>query len=163
MQGKSVAPTADAVAQWLNLNSFIARLWTSVGSGTDATIEFEFYAGVALRSALEGYSDFTGTARREEDRKNDGALDCDVAVAAEWIDQAGSVIYAASHGKDGGEPAPEDKACPGTLYHGPQNFCDERWQFWKKRFGEISTEEGVSEKSKSRALEAKLAMEKIEQ
>lgn len=162
MQGRDATPTADEITGWLNLNSFLSRLWKSVGSVPDPEIQFEFYACVALRSALEGYSSFRGSARREEDRKADGALDCDVAVAAEWIDQAGPLIYAASFGQDGNGRESELVTAPGALYHGPEGLCGEHWEFWKKRFGELSTQDGVSEKSKSLALKAKLAMESIE-
>jgi Protein of unknown function (DUF3632) len=162
VRGRHAPPAADEVEGWVNLNSFLARIWKAFDRTTTAPLRLDFYASLALRSALEGISSFSGGRRREGDRKTDGALDCDMAVAAEWIEHAGSAIYAAGYGKDGGEPADERVISAGGLYHGPQGLCEEHWEFWKMRFGEISTEDGVSEDSKALALNSKLTMESLE-
>ena len=47
-------------------------------------------------------------------------------------------------------------------WKGASGFSIERWNFWKKRFGEIKRYDQASEKTKEVAAEAEGAMNRIE-
>ncbi len=87
-------------------------------------------------------------------------MNCDVAVATEWILQGGEKLF----GLQTEEDLDEDDARvlgAGTLYHGKSGLCRARWDFWKMRFSEVSTQ--VDEDIGARALRAVQKMKKIEQ
>ncbi|RMJ23940.1 hypothetical protein PHISP_05188 [Aspergillus sp. HF37] len=135
----NATPPEPKAAEWLNLNSFAARLLT-----IDA-VSWTTFAIWALRAALE-------------DASSGPKLDCDVAAAAQWIVHGGEVLF--------GECTPEARGgdesrvlASGRLYQGKSGLFVERWMFWKKRFGEVYMQEG--EKGRM-AREARDRMEDIE-
>ena len=86
-------------------------------------------------------------------------LDCDIAVAAEWIEHSGTFLFSELTDEEGDE---EDRStAAGSLYQGKDGLCPERWQFWKLRFGEISKQVGGD--SQRTAVETKDKMEAIAQ
>lgn len=163
VQGQA-KPTSTEIARWLNLNSFLASLWHVTRERQSPPYPdeetFTFYATVALRSALEGFSSFTGVPRREEDRKTDGALDCDMAVAAEWIEKACKEIFEhCPEDRSSGEPASDLLRASGGLYMGHQGIDHAHFVYWASRFREFGlVTPGVSEKSKALALKSYTTM-----
>ncbi|KAF9888622.1 hypothetical protein FE257_008554 [Aspergillus nanangensis] len=131
-------PSEKPIEEWINLNSFAARL---LARDYASWIQFPVWA---LRSALE-------------EESSGAELDCNATVAAEWILQSAVQIYekiATSPGEK------EDRAMSvGPLYKGPQGVCPERWNFWKKRFGEIAGGQGVAG---DKAVKAREVMERVE-
>lgn len=85
-------------------------------------------------------------------------MNCDVAVAAEWILQGGEALH-----RGISEEVTEDEARstkPGILYPGKAGLCRERWEFWKARFLEVSKQ--VDENIGKRAVCAAEKMKEIE-
>lgn len=85
-------------------------------------------------------------------------MDCRVTAAAQWIFQAGDELF-----RSISEDISEDDARvtkPGALYQGRAGLCSERWQFWKRRFSEISGQ--LSEETQKVATSAAEMMAKIE-
>lgn len=63
---------------------------------------------------------------------------CHLPAAMKLIETVGHKIYRWCCEAEG---RPEDDAGPaGPLWDGGRGFCRERWQFWRKRFYESSTE-----------------------
>ncbi|KAH8755790.1 hypothetical protein F5883DRAFT_570761 [Diaporthe sp. PMI_573] len=106
--------------EWLNLNSFNARLF---GSGTTSWYNFAIWE---LRDGLEAE---LGSDLHEND--------CKVAVASEWIIQAGpKLLRETLLNEDIGEA--EKKAYSGCeLWTGLPGLSTERWGFWKRRLAEV--------------------------
>lgn len=132
------SPAPEAAQQWINLNSFAARLLNLDG------LTWNYYAIWSLRSALEEPSEGS-------------KLDCDVAAAAQWIAHSGPLLSKLVRENPHGE---DDRAlAPGKLYKGKGGWCPERWQFWKQRLGEIGEQSGAD--AKAVALDVKKTMEAI--
>jgi hypothetical protein len=137
----NATPPEPKAAEWLNLNSFAARLLTL------DTVSWTTFAVWTLRAALE-------------DASSGPKLDCDVAAAAQWIVHGGEVLFAECAPKAEAQGGEESRAlASGQLYQGKSGLFVERWMFWKKRFGEICAQEG--EKG-GMANEARDRMEDIE-
>lgn len=106
--------------EWLNLNSFNARL---LGSGITRWINFPIWQ---LREGLE---DVLGPDSHEND--------CKIAVASEWIIQAGPKLLRETllnHELD----EAEERAYSGCkLWAGSPGLNTERWGFWKRRLAEL--------------------------
>lgn len=107
--------------EWLNLNSFVARL------GKD----FISLGLWELRNGLEGL-------KAEENPAPEAVVTTRLLVAIEWIMQGGrgllreSLLNALSHEPDSGSPW-----SGGPLFPGARGFNLERWGFWKRRLGEL--------------------------
>ncbi|KAF2787274.1 hypothetical protein K505DRAFT_421878 [Melanomma pulvis-pyrius CBS 109.77] len=135
-----------AVKRWIRLNSFAARMlgrsWTDLG-----LLHFAIWE---LRDTLEEDVD-------EED------LLTRIAVAFEWIQHAGSVLFdSISSWTSAVETPREDVSMkPGSLYKGNSRVTLERWGFWKQRLREIGIkhDENVS----TQALAAVSVMAAIEE
>jgi hypothetical protein len=133
-------PTSEEATEWINLNAFAARL---LNLGTNSWALFALWE---LRAALEEPCDGL-------------ALECNVAVATEWIIHAGKPLYASAVTIE--EDNDHSKAANGPFYEGNDMLCLERWRFWKWRFGELG--EQLEANTKQMALETRERMEAIEQ
>ncbi|KUJ11267.1 uncharacterized protein LY89DRAFT_240890 [Mollisia scopiformis] len=108
---------AFTLDEWLNLNSFLARL------GEDF-ISFGLWE---LRNGMEGRS-------AEEMFTPKAVANARILVAAEWIIRGGrgllreSLLNALSHEPTSGKPW-----AGGPLFPGARGFNLERWRFWKRR------------------------------
>lgn len=106
--------------EWLNLNSFNARLF---GSGITRWRNFPIWQ---LREGLE---DVFGPDSHEND--------CKIAVASEWIIQAGPKLLRETLLNDDMDEA-EKRAYSGLeLWTGLPGLSTERWGFWKRRLAEV--------------------------
>ena len=109
--------------EWLNLNSFVARL----GKG------FVSFGLWEIRCGLEGEGD------EEEDKPApEAVVNTRILVATEWIIQGGRELLRASlQNALSGEPTSGKPWRCGPLFPGNRGFNLERWGFWKRRFGEL--------------------------
>lgn len=107
-------------SEWLNLNSFNARL---LGAGL---VPWESFAIWQMRQALE------------EALPPSPATDLRLSVASEWIIRAGPALLRKClvARQDTTE---DDKRShgPGPLFSGQGALNLERWRFWQRRFGEL--------------------------
>ena len=133
---------------WRNLNAFTAHLTS------DGILNCKIYAIYALRDALEGQLAHRHSPRVNTDLLAIPALDCRVAIAADWIVRCGRVLF--DHHEDLGEVA------PGPLWKGKSGSFLERWQVWKQRFGEIGEHDKIDAETRTLAREGKSAMEVVE-
>ena len=81
-------------------------------------------------------------------------------LAAIWILLCGHVFFA--HCRNPGTPPRAGFKDAGKNWKGASGFSIERWNFWKKRFGEIKDHDQASEKTKEMAAEGEEAMNRIE-
>ncbi|RLL96285.1 hypothetical protein CFD26_106374 [Aspergillus turcosus] len=131
-----------AIAEWINLQAFAARLM----SKCDPSLSL--FAVWSLRSGLE-------------EELSDKELDGEVAAAAMWMVYGGETLF--SQLADAVQDEEKERMMkPGTLYSGQGQLCLERWQFWKRRFGE-SEQIQVNDETKGVIRLAREKMEKIEQ
>ncbi|KAK0639676.1 hypothetical protein B0T16DRAFT_423561 [Cercophora newfieldiana] len=118
---------------WLNLNSFVARLF---GSGVFKSYRFPIWQ---LRQGLE--DDLSEEAKG--DCTPAEAVDNRVAVASEWLIHAGPALLKLSLLEDQElDDALRRSYRPGVLFSGNPGFNLERWGFWKRRLGELRSEVG---------------------
>lgn len=137
------APDTDSPEEtrreWVSLNSFAARLLAI------PSITWVNFAVWTMRDALENRGD----------DKDIGTMHVD--AAAEWVLHAGKELvgYATSTNQS------EERALAGgKLYYGPAKICAERWEFWKKRFGEVAEAPG-DDRVGAKAKKAQESMEAI--
>jgi Protein of unknown function (DUF3632) len=86
-------------------------------------------------------------------------MNCDVAVAAEWILHASQNLFRRLSEEDLSERDARGTQA-GTLYQGKAGVCRARWEFWKMRLDEVSSR--VDEDVGERALRAAQEMGRIE-
>jgi hypothetical protein len=106
--------------EWLNLNSFNARL---LGSGATQWMNFPIWQ---LREGLEAV---LGPDRHEND--------CKIAVACEWIIQAGPKLLRYALLNDDLDEDMKRILRGYELWTGFPGMNTERWGFWKRRLVEV--------------------------
>jgi hypothetical protein len=86
-----------------------------------------------------------------------------IPPAAAWIRHAGDSIHKFCVDRHNGG-AVCGQLEPGCIWEwtGEKEFSIERWQYWKRRFGEIAAEQSLDEHVRSMAKEAEAKMESIE-
>ncbi|KAJ5241680.1 uncharacterized protein N7469_000007, partial [Penicillium citrinum] len=130
----------DGATEWINLNSFAARL-----VGTEL-VDWETFPIWSLRDAFEE----PFRTRVENDVYD--------LIAAQWVFNAGKLIYAVSCEESTVENPRITKG--GPLFDGESGFNVKRWEFWKKRAQEMK--EVVSEDVKGIAASVVEKMVEIE-
>ncbi|KAK3349684.1 hypothetical protein B0T25DRAFT_458142, partial [Lasiosphaeria hispida] len=105
---------------WLNLNSFVARLF---GSGAIVWGDFPIWQ---LRQGLEN-----DLAEVKGDCSPAEAVDNGVAVASSWLTHPGLALLELSR-RSLAQVCSRGSSLPGHL-----GFSLERWGFWKRRLGEL--------------------------
>lgn len=110
------------VQEWASLNSFAARLF---GASLQSWINLGIWE---LRAGLE------------EPAQSAANKDLHLTTACEWLTHAAKALH--EEGKQGKElEAFEARALKsGSLLEGQAGATPERWQFWKKRLGELAPE-----------------------
>jgi hypothetical protein len=136
------------VIAYTNLNSFFARITR------EGLRDFWMYCIWGMRDALE------------EELKDDGPDDAHrpgtavqkydalVPAAASWVFVLGEELYEKEEDRSPTNPNQGNSARGGALWKGKPEFSKERWAFWKKRFGEVSEMEEVSEETRNVAKQA---------
>ncbi|KAK3215266.1 hypothetical protein GRF29_19g2744316 [Pseudopithomyces chartarum] len=130
---------------WTNCNYFLALLNNS------EILNLHIYVIWAMREALEEKAD----PPKEW-------YDTHVPAAAVWVFVLGRKLYEREEDLTPKSEYEGNPARGGELWTGGSEFSKARWAFWKKRFGEVAGEEGVSQETKDIAKEAVAAMEKAE-
>lgn len=137
-----------AINAFVNINKLTALL---LRSGGEPFIDFDIYVMLTMQRALE----FT-VAEAEP-----FPLDAVVPAAAALI----SVIGSQMRGWEKGFDRPEGQGDPGEggpLWNGEPRFCRERWQFWRKRLGELAVSEEISNDLRRIARDAEAQMGDID-
>lgn len=116
----------------MNYNSFVAYLHEQRVFGCDPT-----YAIWAMRFALE-----TDLSSKDKEVRSTFVLG-----AAQWILWYGQSLFKLTSQPDLFEGASNEWKGwePGPLYHGKASLFLDRWQFWKRRFGDIINGGDVTE------------------
>ncbi|KAN0086969.1 Protein of unknown function (DUF3632) domain containing protein [Elaphomyces granulatus] len=115
-------PTPKESSEWLNLNSFTARM-TSEG-----LIDGSILGLWVIRFALE------------EENAAGVIANSNISVASEWIIRSGIQLYSeVLHA--GPLDACQRTTMGGSLYDGEVGFCRERWEFWKLRLSMGNTDD----------------------
>ncbi|CEJ60589.1 hypothetical protein PMG11_09158 [Penicillium brasilianum] len=145
-------PDSDNPERYVNYNSFLAHLYEHRIFPTDPT-----YALWAMRAAFE------------DDRSHEAkeVRSSWILGAAQWILWNGQSIFNLIL-----EPALYDvtyETWPdrgawdaGCLYNGTPGLSLERWQFWKRRFGDFSQDSNVTDECKAVSARAMAMMDLFE-
>lgn len=133
-------------AQWASMNAVLAKLHART-----EIQKLDLRGLFAMIDALEWERDAA-------------ALDDLVPAAAVWVIFAGkalksNIIPYAQHPYDGGTSRLPWSV--GPLWKGIKIFSNERWQFWRERFGVVRAVEGVSNLTREWADKACVAMGEI--
>ncbi|KAI0665489.1 hypothetical protein C8Q78DRAFT_1064603 [Trametes maxima] len=128
---------ARARSRWLNMNTFMARLW-ALGAWDCA-----FYGISTMRMCLEPYSLPPETRERETNDPEE----LDVEVASVWVRVAGKKMYECREiwGPKGNPDWNPHAGAPGSsggTWDGVDGYHPERWAHWKGIFKKISEGEG---------------------
>ncbi len=133
-----------AINNFTNINKLAALL---TRSGATLFSSFDLFAIWTMRSALEtpAYKD----------------LDAFIPAAAAWITVLGSEMYSWDrefpYGDKHGDPGKG-----GELWEGQYGPCRERWQFWRRRFGDLSMSDRLTNDLRGIAKDAEAQMAAIE-
>ncbi|KAJ5176593.1 uncharacterized protein N7482_002470 [Penicillium canariense] len=152
MKDFCAGPDGGKPERYVNYNSFLAHLYEHRIFPTDPT-----YAVWAMRAAFED-------ERSDEEKAVRSAW---ILGAAQWILWNGQSIFNLIL-----EPAlydvtyetwPDRAAWDaGCLYNGTAGLSLERWQFWKRRFGEVSQDSEVTDECKEVSTRAMAIMDLFE-
>ncbi|KAF2197296.1 hypothetical protein GQ43DRAFT_444378 [Delitschia confertaspora ATCC 74209] len=138
---------------WTHLNSFLAHL-TKLGQ-----FDFWIYSIWTLRSALECRN--PGPQVIEPSTKTQ-YWDAMIPAAGAWIQVLGLELVEKDEDLTPQRQGVGNPARGGELYKGRAGFGRERWELWKRRFGEIGKAEGVSEETRRVTGETVGRMEKAD-
>jgi len=136
-------PTPKESSEWLNLNSFTARM-TSEG-----LIDGSILGLWVIRFALE------------EENAAGANANSNISVASEWIIRSGIQLYSEVLHAGPLDACQARTTMGGSLYDGEAGFCRERWEFWKLRLSMVNKND-VDEDVAKMAHQAVSAMEDIE-
>ncbi|CZR56227.1 uncharacterized protein PAC_06115 [Phialocephala subalpina] len=134
----------------LNFHAFIAR----------QTVRAKI-TGVGTSDAIWGLQILSGALENEPDPRSKAyqtqgpMLDETIPLAAQWIKLCGEQIFEI-------DKYIGSYAAGGRKWKGKQGFCLERWQFWRRRFSEISEFEQASDETRRVCKETARLMEEIE-
>nr|POF02123.1 hypothetical protein CFP56_69038 [Quercus suber] len=147
----SSIPRAEAMTEFTNFHRFLAMLMAT----EEPVFNYSWFALVALRSALETP---VGTLYSFPADKAEPWI----RAASAWIEIMGFEIF----GWDENFATGAARGAPGSggpLWNGKHGFCMDRWGFWRQRFVEIATMEGVfDEQTRKAAEEAEIMMSEIQ-
>ncbi|KAF7714642.1 Uncharacterized protein PECH_007199 [Penicillium ucsense] len=129
----------DGISEWINQNSFMARL---VGKGL---LSWDTLIVWMMRDVLE-----------DDLPQEEMVQDCYISVASEWITHAGTTIYNQLSSQ---EMTEQQKRVMkgGKLYEGPAGLRVERWGFWKSRLAETSQQASGKVRPAARAAADRMA------
>ncbi|KAF8906980.1 hypothetical protein CPB84DRAFT_1744776 [Gymnopilus junonius] len=143
-------------ARQQNFVAFAARLTKS-----NLADRAHHHAIQDFREALEEEPDPRARAYLQQGPR----LDTYVPLAAAWTLFAGGIVFAhcrVSGSGDNTDVRDRTSRDGGKNWKGANGFSVERWNFWKKRFGEIKGHNQASEETRGLAAEAQGAMRRIE-
>lgn len=139
----------EVITHFVNLNRFTALLMAT----EEPEFDFSSYALSVFRAALE-----TPPIHLAPEEPHEAF----VYAAAIWIEILGVEIYAWDEEFERG-PKIGARGRGGPLWKGKHGFCEERWDLWRRRFGELARMEGkLGEEVRTTASEAEQMMKDIE-
>ncbi|KAL5050571.1 hypothetical protein BDW71DRAFT_172743 [Aspergillus fruticulosus] len=139
-----------AISNIINTSKFAALL---MATEEPVFASYSWCALITLRSALE-----TPT----EQMRPAEPLEAWIPAAAAWIETLGVEIYKWDEEFESG-PKVGARGKGGPLWDGKHGFCKERWELWRRRFGEVSRMEGeLAEEVRKIAQDAETVMKEIE-
>ena len=139
----------ERIANSIMINKFAARLMRA-GQGQEV-FNYSFFVIATMRKALE----------EPESNPDHDVREAAIPSAVAWVTVMGSDIY--TWNKEfpyGGRLG--DRGKGGALWEGKHGFCVERWQLWKRRFGELSRSTELSDELRGLAEEGAVKMNKVE-
>ena len=138
----------QATRTFLNVNKFAAQLLRT----DEMFMSYDWWALVVMREALE-YPDLYNIDRPQPDVL--------IPTALAWLSISGPQIY--TWDKEFLiSPTKGDRGRGGPLWSGQHGFCKERWELWKRRFGELSSSTELSEDLRKLAGECVAKMKEVE-
>lgn len=128
---------ASAVAEWVSLNSFAARI---LGASLQ---QWDNLAIWELRASLE------------EEAVSPTARDAQLATSSQWFIHAGKVLHDLSQKAGELDDATARSLKTGKLLDAKPGFSQERWTFWREKLAELGeqTEDKKLKKMVDQALE----------
>lgn len=138
----------QATKTFLNVNKFAAQLLRT----DEMFISYDWWALVVMREALEYPDLYT------DDRSLPDVM---IPTALAWLSISGPQIYTWDNAFLI-SPTKGDRGRGGPLWGGQHGFCRERWKFWKRRFGELSSSTELSEDLRKLANECAATMSDVE-
>lgn len=150
-------PTAETTKRQAVIDGFVAvnELVATLILYDEERFKYHLFLLWSLRSALERPSWVVMAG----DRK--AILECYVKAAAKLIEIAGPEIRHWEHEYEHG-PLVGDPGSGGDLWQGKGGFCKDRWELWRRRFGELSVEEGLGAEARGCAMRAGEMMAEID-
>jgi hypothetical protein len=141
---------------YTNMIYFYALLFKSGAAG------FWIYCIWEMRSALEDILEDDPPERGHKPGTRIEKFEARVPAAAVFVFAVGKEVYAREEDLTETRPNYGNPGKGGKLWTGKPEFSKERWALWKKRFGEVSELEELSEEVRAIAKEAAEAMDRIE-
>jgi hypothetical protein len=153
---KDIEPISDRTSEWLDQAPTLLNASTFGAlflSKTSFPTRMSFFVSVALIDGLE--------VSYPQDQIQQAIMYIPPATA--WICHAGDSIHKFCVDRDNGG-AVCGQLEPGCTWEwtGGSEFSIERWQFWKRRLGELAAEQSLDEHVRSKAKEAEAKMDSIE-
>ena len=131
----------ERAAQYININSFEAQLWKTMGEGVE-----DYTMGHPIRIFARSI---------EQEKPDDGfqTTDAETACACLWAIHTSKGVWHLSKTKD---PDGNGKDWRGDLWTGERGYSVERWELWKRRFHDVAEDkvEGVSIETRRLAVAA---------
>lgn len=138
------------IEAWANINHFFALV---TAQGLE---DLSIFAIWAMREALE-------TPQEDDDGATAAQkLDAYIPAATAWVIGTGENLFKKQKDLTPTDPKQGNPARGGKLWEGKAEFSKDRWEFWKNRFYEISSFEGLKEKTRDIAKDAVQGMERAE-
>lgn len=141
-----------SVEQWRNIHSFLAAWYTSLPDEKQASFGYYHKALLLLRHVLE------------EPRKLE-ALDQNLPAVATWMSGAGSQLYENCRRNQALDPRDATRlrhaSNESELYKGPDNWNEDRWDFWMGRLRELGEDENLEAEARQATQDAHRTMQQL--
>jgi hypothetical protein len=154
--GIAAGYSSPEISAWANINYFYAELTRK------EMVNLWIYAVWAMRAALEKVPTDDDGSGGNQPATAAQKMDALVPAAAAWVFGLGKKLFEKEEDLTPKSKLHGNPGRGGELWNGPAEFSKKRWALWKKRFGEIATNQELSEDTRGVAKEAVAAMEKAE-
>lgn len=120
---------------------------------------YDLFALWTIRGALEQSLPDPGSAHRNVKSQRELSL-CSIPAAVRLVAILGELMYSWDHEF---EHSPlQAPGGGGPLWSGKHGFCRERWDLWRRRFAELSRDNGLEQGYRAEARKAANVMSAIE-
>jgi hypothetical protein len=121
---------------------------------------YELFALWTMRNALEYPLSDSGGAQKKVKGQREQSL-CSIPAAVALVEVVGELMYSWDHEFE--HSALMAPGSGGPLWSGKHGFCRERWNLWRRRFIELSCDDGLEGKYRDGTRKAAHVMSAIEQ